>query len=65
MGVRLLRVEEFAARTGWKESTVRAKILRRQIPFVKLGKSVRISEEFLEKLIAQNTVPARPESEAA
>ncbi|HWP84013.1 MAG TPA: helix-turn-helix domain-containing protein [Terriglobia bacterium] len=58
---RLLRVEEVAEITGWKQSTVRAKILRREIPYVKLGKSVRISEAVLEALVNSNTIPAKPE----
>ena len=59
---KLLRVDEVAFLTGWKESTVRAKILKREMPFVKLGKSVRIKESTIIQLIEDSTIPARTEN---
>ena len=63
MAERLLKIYEAAERTGYREATVRYKILTRQWPFVKLGKSkfasVRIRESFIDELIEQNEVPAR------
>jgi len=56
---RLLTVQEVAELTGWRESTVRAHILHRRIPFFKLGRSVRIAERDLEKLLAKSRIPAR------
>jgi excisionase family DNA binding protein len=55
---RLLTVGEVAVRTGWKPSTVRKKILRRELGYVKLGRSVRIPESELERLIINGFRPA-------
>ncbi len=57
----LLTVFEFAVRTGWKPSTVRKKILRRELGYVKLGRSVRIPESELERLISNGFRPALTE----
>jgi excisionase family DNA binding protein len=57
MGI-LLTVAEVAARTGWKACTVRKKILRRELGYVKLGRSVRIPESELERLIMNGFKPA-------
>jgi excisionase family DNA binding protein len=54
----LLSVKEVAARTGWKACTVRKKILRRELGYVKLGRSVRIPESELERLIMNGFRPA-------
>jgi excisionase family DNA binding protein len=56
----LLTVREAASELGLKESTIRAWLLRRKnISFVKLGRSVRIGRTEIERLIRENTVPAR------
>lgn len=47
----LLTVFEAAARTGRKVSTWRRDILLRRIPYVKLGRSVRIPVEVVDRLI--------------
>ena len=47
----LLTVVEAAARTGRKVSTWRRDILLRRIPYVKLGRSVRIPVEVVDRLI--------------
>lgn len=54
----LLTVVQAAARTGWKECTIRKKILRREIAYVKLGRSVRIPESALNDLIESGFHPA-------
>lgn len=54
----LLSVNEVAARTGWKPCTVRKKIVRREIGYVKLGRSVRIPESEVERLIMNGFRPA-------
>lgn len=54
----LLSVNEVAARTGWKPCTVRKKILRRELGYVKLGRSVRVPESELERLILHGFRPA-------
>jgi excisionase family DNA binding protein len=55
--VRLLTVDEFASLTGWKPSTVRQKIWRRELPYVRLGRSIRLQQETFERLVATSTVP--------
>ena len=56
---RLLTLRECSERTGHRESTYRAWVLQRKIPYFKVGRSVRISETDLEKLIETSRVPAR------
>lgn len=48
---KLLSVFEAEQLTGRKASTWRADILKRKIPYVKLGRSVRIPQEAVESLI--------------
>ena len=48
---RLLTLSECEVRTGRKVSTWRKAIARREIPFVHLGRSVRIPVEFVDDLI--------------
>jgi len=50
---KLLTVFEAEARTARKVSSWRRDILLRRIPYVKLGKSVRIPVEVIDALIAQ------------
>jgi len=56
---KLLTVRECSERTGHQQSTWRAWILRRKVPFYKVGRSVRVSEADLERLIEQSRIPAR------
>jgi excisionase family DNA binding protein len=56
---RLLTVREAAARTGHKEATWRAWILLRKVPYHKVGRSIRIAESDLTRLIEESRVPAR------
>ena len=56
---KLFKVSEAAERTGIRESTWRAWILRRRVTFVKLGRAVRIPETALDAMIAKGTIPAR------
>jgi len=55
---KLLNIEQFAAATGMKPSTVRQKVWRREIEYVKIGRSVRFKPTTADKLIEQCTVPA-------
>lgn len=56
----LLRVEEAAELLNVKPSTVRAWLLRRKLPHVKVGRrAVRIPREALVKLITESTIPAK------
>jgi excisionase family DNA binding protein len=54
----LLTVNDVAQMTGWKPKTVRMKVWRRELEFVKLGRSVRFREETINRLIDRSTVPA-------
>jgi excisionase family DNA binding protein len=54
---RLLTVDEFARAVGWKPATVRQKVWRRELDFVRIGKSIRFKEETLKRLIEGSTVP--------
>lgn len=58
---KLLTLRDCAERTGHRESTWRAWVLRRKVPFYRVGRSVRVSERDLEALIEQGRVPAREE----
>ena len=54
----LLTVAQVANRLGLKESTIRRRILDRRLPYVKLGRAVRIPVEAIEALIASSYHPA-------
>ena len=54
----LLTVGQTAARLGLKEATIRRYILERRIPYVKLGRAVRIPIEAVESLIVASYRPA-------
>jgi excisionase family DNA binding protein len=58
MNNNLLNIEEFAAAVGWKPATVRQKVWRRQIDFIRMGRSIRFKPETVQKLIERGTVPA-------
>lgn len=55
---RFLSVFEAESRTGRKASTWRADILKRRIPYVKIGRSVRIPESVIDDLIRSGYRPA-------
>ena len=55
---KLLSLRECSERTGHRESTWRAWVLHRRVPFYKVGRSVRIAEADLERLIEQSRIPA-------
>jgi excisionase family DNA binding protein len=59
MQERLLTVREAAARTGHKEATWRAWILLRKVPYHKVGRSIRIAESDLTRLIEESRIPAK------
>jgi excisionase family DNA binding protein len=57
---RLLSVKETAERLGLKPATIRAWLLRRKnLPFVRCGRAVRVPAEAVEKFVSENTIPAR------
>jgi excisionase family DNA binding protein len=54
---RLLSVCETADRLGLEPGTIRAWLLRRKnLPFVRCGRAVRIPAEAVERFIAANTI---------
>ena len=59
---RLLTVEEVSRLTGWRPSTIRQKIWRRELPYIKLHRSIRFREDEIAKLIEEGSVmPAQSE----
>ena len=54
---KLLTVSEAEAMTGRKASTWRRDILKRKIPYVKIGRQVRIPIEAINDLIRQGYRP--------
>jgi excisionase family DNA binding protein len=55
----MLTVKQASERLGLRESTLRAWIAQRRIGIVRLGRAVRIPSDEVERLIAENTIPAR------
>lgn len=53
----LLGVDEFAQLVGQKPSTIRQKIWRREIEFVRIGRSIRFRPELVDEIIQRGTVP--------
>ncbi len=56
--VRLLNVKEAALFLGTTDKTLYTKIWRREIPFIKIGRSVRFDIRDLEVLIERSRVQA-------
>ena len=56
---KLLTLHECSERTGHRESTWRAWVLQRRVPYYKVGRSVRIAESDLERIIEQARVPVQ------
>jgi excisionase family DNA binding protein len=54
--VRLLNIKEAARYLGTTDKTLYTKIWRREIPFIKLGRSVRFDVRDLEALIERSRV---------
>ena len=55
----LLTVPESAAFLRLKTPTIRAWVLGRKIPFVRVGRRVLVRRRDLEQLIESSTVPAQ------
>ena len=56
---KLYKVSEVAEITGLSEATWRSWILHRRVSVVRLGRSVRIPQSEIDRLITEGTVPAR------
>jgi excisionase family DNA binding protein len=57
-GKRLLTILQAAELLGLQPATLRFWVWTRKIPYVKVGRAVRISEAAIEQLIERGTVPA-------
>jgi len=57
----LKSVSQAAEELGVTVNTVRSWIYQRKIPFLKIGRCVRVSDETIQKIIARGTVPALEE----
>lgn len=55
----MLTIRAAAERLGLREATLRSWVLQRRIQFCKLGRSVRISEAEIDRIIQRGTVPPR------
>lgn len=56
--MKLINISEAAGMLGVAVATVRRWVLRRQIPFIKLGAAVRFDTNELEKWLKERRVPA-------
>jgi excisionase family DNA binding protein len=56
--VRLLNIKEAARFLGTTDKTLYTKIWRREIPFIKIGRSVRFDVKDLEALIERSRIKA-------
>jgi excisionase family DNA binding protein len=61
-GQNMLTTQQTADRLGLSQGAVKKMIYRRQITFVKIGRSVRIPENEVDRLIQANVVPRRLEN---
>lgn len=59
----LLTIAEASAMLRLQPSTLRAWILRRKLPYCKVGRLVRIRRGDVDALIDASIVPARPTAE--
>jgi excisionase family DNA binding protein len=55
---KMLTVPEAAARLRLSPAAIRAWVMRRRISYCKLGRSVRISESEITRLITAGSMPA-------
>jgi excisionase family DNA binding protein len=55
---KMLTVAEAGERLGLSTATIRAWVWRRQIEYIRLGRSIRISDAVIADLIEKGTTPA-------
>jgi len=58
---RLMALPQAAQELGVTVACLRSWIYRRAVPYVKIGRSVRISAETVQKIIDRGTIPALEE----
>ena len=56
--IELLTVQDLSRATGWKEATIRQKVWRRELPYLKLGRNIRFRPDVVERLLEGCEVPA-------
>jgi excisionase family DNA binding protein len=59
--VRLRSLYEAAERLGVSVKCLRGWVWRRRIPYVKVGRAVRVSDETIQQIIDRGTMPALKE----
>ncbi|MFY9268699.1 MAG: helix-turn-helix domain-containing protein [Candidatus Manganitrophaceae bacterium] len=57
--MKLLRVPEVSERTGLPHATIRKMIFLEKLPVVRIGRTVAIPEDAIDKLIEENFHPAK------
>jgi excisionase family DNA binding protein len=57
----LKSLPQAAVELGVTVNTLRAWIYRRKIPYIKIGRCVRVSDQTIEQIIDRGTMPAREE----
>jgi excisionase family DNA binding protein len=60
---RILKVPEAALRLNISEKTTWKMVYARKVDVVRIGRSVRILENSIEKLIDDGTIPAGPDDQ--
>lgn len=63
MEERILRVEEFAKRVGYKPSTIRKKLFKREIRYHKVGRIVCIPASEVGRLLGRAIEPVSVEGQ--
>jgi len=58
---KLLTLQECADLTGFRLSTWRAWVLRRKVPYHRIGRSIRVAEADVLAMIENSLIPAREE----
>lgn len=56
---KLITIDQFAEDTGLTPKGVRNKIARRELEFVRIGRTIRLRADLIDELIKRGTVPAR------
>jgi len=56
---KLLSIREASELLALKPATIRAWLVRRKLPRVNCGRSVRIPADAIERFIEENTIPAK------
>jgi len=55
---KLLTVKQFAEALGLKPATIRMRVWRREVEFVRVGRAIRFRPETVQRIIDEGTVRA-------